>query len=68
VAIETYLTNRFNFTLGTNADLGACIGILTKVFLDAGYTEYSVYWQKAEEISSEMSDLTGRKPEKSSNC
>ncbi|OQP63750.1 methyltransferase type 11 [Niastella vici] len=41
-AIVTYLQERFGFTAGTIADVGAGTGILTKLFLDAGYTVYAV--------------------------
>ena len=41
-AIVTYLQERFGFTSGTIADVGAGTGILTKLFLDAGYTVYAV--------------------------
>lgn len=38
----TYLQQRFDLTSGTIADLGAGTGILTKPFLDAGYTVQAV--------------------------
>lgn len=41
-AIVTYLQERFAFTSGSIADVGAGTGILTKLFLDAGYTVYAV--------------------------
>jgi SAM-dependent methyltransferase len=41
-AIVTYLQERFNFPSGTIADIGAGTGILTKLFLDAGYTVQAV--------------------------
>ena len=40
--IVTYLQERFGFTSGAIADVGAGTGILTKLFLDAGYTVYAV--------------------------
>jgi SAM-dependent methyltransferase len=40
--IVTYLQERFDFTSGTIADVGAGTGILTKLFLDAGYTVNAV--------------------------
>lgn len=36
--VVTYLQKQFGFASGTIADLGAGTGILTKLFLDAGYT------------------------------
>lgn len=41
-AIITYLQERFGFSAGAIADVGAGTGILTKLFLDAGYTVYAV--------------------------
>jgi len=41
-AIVTYLQERFGFTSGAIADVGAGTGILTKLFLDAGYKVYAV--------------------------
>ena len=41
-AIVTYLQERFGFTSGAIADVGAGTGILTKLFLDAGYTVCAV--------------------------
>ena len=41
-AIVTYLQERYDFTSGAIADVGAGTGILTKLFLDAGYTVYAV--------------------------
>lgn len=41
-AIVTYLQERFDFSAGAIADVGAGTGILTKLFLDAGYTVYAV--------------------------
>jgi SAM-dependent methyltransferase len=41
-AIVTYLQERFDFTSGSIADVGAGTGILTKLFLDAGYTVHAV--------------------------
>ena len=41
-AIVTYLQERFGFTAGTIADVGAGTGILTKLFLNAGYAVYAV--------------------------
>jgi SAM-dependent methyltransferase len=41
-AIVPYLQERFGFTSGAIADVGAGTGILTKLFLNAGYTVYAV--------------------------
>lgn len=41
-AIIPYLQQRFHFSPGTLADVGAGTGILSKLFLDAGYTVYAV--------------------------
>src|ERR1044072_7463235 len=41
-AMVTYLQERFGFTSGAIADIGAGTGILTKLLLDAGYTVYAV--------------------------
>jgi len=41
-AIVTYLQEQFGFLSGAIADVGAGTGILTKLFLDAGYTVYAV--------------------------
>ncbi len=41
-AMVTYLQERFDFTSGTIADVGAGTGILTKLFLNAGYAVYAV--------------------------
>jgi SAM-dependent methyltransferase len=40
--IVNYLQERFGLTSGVIADVGAGTGILTKLFLDAGYTVYAV--------------------------
>jgi SAM-dependent methyltransferase len=40
--IVTYLQERFGFTSGAIADVGAGTGILTKLFLDAGYKVFAV--------------------------
>lgn len=41
-AIVTYLQEQFDFTSGAIADVGAGTGILTTLFLNAGYTVYAV--------------------------
>lgn len=41
-AIIPYLQQQFHLSPGTIADVGAGTGILTKLFLDAGYTVYAV--------------------------
>jgi len=41
-AVVTWLQERFGFLSGTIADVGSGTGILTKLFLDAGYTVYAV--------------------------
>jgi len=41
-AIVSYIQERFGFTSGTIADVGAGTGILTELFLNAGYNVYAV--------------------------
>jgi SAM-dependent methyltransferase len=41
-AIVAYLQERFDLTSGTIADVGAGTGILTKLFLDAGYAVHAI--------------------------
>ncbi len=41
-AIINYLQEHFDFTAGAIADVGAGTGILSKLFLDAGYNVYGV--------------------------